>query len=133
MNIFFLLSVLYNGILVVIKYHLCVEVSLSKDLTNYMHYVFFNNIWHSNSEVLIYISIIEFKNWLNERTYLKGDVDKIVTAISCDISAYIMRSSDESALLDKIKNTAIEVGGKKGNLDFLHFLLSFLCFHKKWF
>ena len=26
-------------------------------------------------------NVIEFKNWLNERTYLKGDIDKIVTWI----------------------------------------------------
>ncbi|MFX1311551.1 MAG: hypothetical protein ACFFHD_02920 [Promethearchaeota archaeon] len=45
--------------------------------------------------------VIEFKNWLNQRTYLKGDLDRIVTWINNLYSIIKYDGNDESKSISK--------------------------------
>ncbi len=70
-----------------------------------------------NSELLN--QVIEFKNWLNQRTYLKGDLDRIVTWISNLYSRIKYDVDQESKSISKDEKKRLIENYKKISPKFL--------------
>ncbi|MFX1573502.1 MAG: hypothetical protein ACFFB0_12185 [Promethearchaeota archaeon] len=76
-----------------------------------------SNITPENNEFLN--QIIEFKNWLNQRTYLKGDLDRIMTWITNLYSRIQYEADFENKSNDKEGKKKLIENYKKISPEFL--------------
>lgn len=76
-----------------------------------------SNKFTKNEDLLS--SIIEFKNWLNQRTYLKGDIEKIETRIKIMYSKIKTEAENDAKLINNYNKKSILDDYKKIPLKFL--------------